>query len=80
MKASVLDLRYHMKDVLKALARNETVDVFVRGRKKAVLSPAKEEKTGQSAGNHPAFGIWRDRSESVQDLMNELRKDRYFAV
>jgi hypothetical protein len=43
MKATVVDLRYKMNDVLKALDRNEKVTVLYRGKVKGVLIPP--EKT-----------------------------------
>jgi len=35
MRASIVDLRYHMKDVLGVLDRGETVIVLHRGKEKA---------------------------------------------
>jgi antitoxin (DNA-binding transcriptional repressor) of toxin-antitoxin stability system len=48
MKSSVVDLRYRMKDVLKAIDRGETVTVLYRGKEKARLTPVGEEKRGVS--------------------------------
>lgn len=39
MKATVVDLRYKMNDVLKALDRNEKVTVLYRGKVKGFLIP-----------------------------------------
>ena len=39
MKASVVDLRYKMNDILKALDRNETVSVLYHGKMKGVIIP-----------------------------------------
>ena len=47
MKATVVDLRYKMNDVLKALDRNEKVTVLYRGKVKGVLVPA-EQKSNMS--------------------------------
>ena len=44
MKATVVDLRYKMNDVLKALDRNEKVTVLYRGKVKGVLVPAGETR------------------------------------
>ena len=41
MKATIVDLRYKMKDILKALDRNEAVTVLYHGKTKAVILPAK---------------------------------------
>ena len=42
MKASILDLRRRMKDILLALDRNESVTIFYRGKEKAILSPSRQ--------------------------------------
>ena len=36
MKASVLDLRYRTKDVIKAIERGETITLLYRGKEKAL--------------------------------------------
>jgi prevent-host-death family protein len=43
MNASIVDLRYRMKDVLKALDRGEPVTVLYRGKEKARLVPIASE-------------------------------------
>jgi prevent-host-death family protein len=40
MYTSIVDLRYRMKDVLRAIDRGETVTVTYRGREKARLVPS----------------------------------------
>ena len=40
MKASIVDLRYRMNDVLKALERNEDVHILYHGKTKGVLKAA----------------------------------------
>ena len=77
MKATVVDLRYKMNDVLKALDRNEKVTVLYRGKVKGVLVPT-GEKTDQKIKDHPFFGMSSlDSSKSVADIMKELRRPRY---
>lgn len=39
MKASIVDLRYKMNDVLKALDRNEQVTILYHGKIKGVIMP-----------------------------------------
>jgi antitoxin (DNA-binding transcriptional repressor) of toxin-antitoxin stability system len=39
MNATIGDLRYRMKDVLRAIDRGETVTVLYRGKAKAALMP-----------------------------------------
>ena len=77
MKASVVDLRYKMNDVLKALDRNEKVTVLYRGKVKGILIPSRE-KTQMKITDHPFFGMSSlDSKKSVSDEMDELRGTRY---
>lgn len=75
MKASVVDLRYRMKDVLKALDRKEVVTVLHRGKVKGKLVPQAGE-TGISALKHPMFGVAEADSRPVEQVMAELREGR----
>ncbi len=77
MKATVVDLRYKMNDVLKALDRNEKVTVLYRGKVKGILVPSKEKKHTKMI-EHPFFGMSsQDYNKSVSDIMDELRRPRY---
>lgn len=55
MNATIVDLRYRMKEVLRAIDRGETVTVLYRGKEKARLMPvpAASSPVGSSA---PASG------------------------
>jgi len=79
MKATVVDLRYKMNDILKALDRNEKVTVLYRGKIKGVLVPAAQNKD-MSMTDHPFFGMYQDSKKSVLDELNDLRRARYDAV
>jgi hypothetical protein len=77
MKATVVDLRYKMNDVLKALDRNEKVTVLYRGKVKGVILPAKGQIL-KKIKDHPFFGMSaRGMQKSVLDELNDLRKPRY---
>ena len=77
MKATVVDLRYKMNDVLKALDRNEKVTVLYHGKVKGVLTPVKTEKS-KKISDHPFFCMYsRETGKSVLDELSELRKARY---
>ena len=77
MKATIVDLRYKMNDVLKALERNETVTVLYRGKVKGVLMPSRGKKDIHMV-DHPFFGMSsNDSDKTVLDALNDLRKDRY---
>ena len=75
MQATVVDLRYHMNDVLKALDRNEDVDILYRGKTKGVLM-AKVEPTAKKVSDHPFFNM-RGSKHSVESEMESLRGGRY---
>ncbi len=77
MKASVVDLRYKMNDVLKALDRNEKVTLLYRGKVKGVLMPA-APRQGIKITDHPFFGMKSDDVKtSVLDELDDLRRTRY---
>lgn len=74
MKARIVDLRYRMKDVLKAVDRGETVTVLYRGKEKARLVPIREIRI-EDLRSDPAFGMWKQRKE-LKDPERWLRKLR----
>jgi len=76
MKASVVDLRYKMKDVLKALDRNEKVTILYHGKAKGIITPANNEKY-KKVKDHPFFGMSKNDKKSVSDVIMELRELRY---
>ena len=83
MKASVLDLRRRMGDVLRALEKNELVTVTHRGKEKGVIYPSpRSPDRPVSVSQHPAFGMWKDRDdlEDVDQVVRNLRKGRHYAL
>lgn len=80
MKATILDLRRRMADVLKALDRNESVTIYHRGHERAVLTPSgKGTRDPVSVTDHPAFGMWKDRRDmaDVDAYVRRLRRGRF---
>lgn len=75
MQATVVDLRYRMNEVLKALDRNEDVEILYRGKMKGVLK-AKADRTEQKVTDHAFFNM-RDSKRTVHAEMHELREGRY---
>lgn len=77
MKATILDLRRRMRDVLLALDRSESVTIYYRGKEKAILTPSRR-RTEKSVADHSAFGMWRDRTDmaDVDAYVRNLRKGR----
>jgi hypothetical protein len=79
MKASIVDLRYKMNDILKALNRNETVTVLYRGKIKGVIIPVNKVKS-KKVREHPFFGMTKKKDKSVSEEIEELRGTRYHVV
>ena len=83
MKASILDLRRRMRDILAALDHNEPVTIFHRGRKKGILYPARTAgRKRRSVAGHAACGMWKDREDlkDVATAVRRIRKGREHAV
>jgi antitoxin (DNA-binding transcriptional repressor) of toxin-antitoxin stability system len=83
MNATIVDLRYRMKDVLRAIDRGETVTVLYRGRVKAALMPvsAAVDVSGKDARktvDQPLFGLWADRDDLADpaSYVRQLRQPR----
>ena len=76
MKASIVDLRYKTKDILKALDRKESVTILYHGKVKGVIKPA-GAKTTLKISDHPFFGMNSESSETVLGELEGLRKSRY---
>lgn len=75
MKATVVDLRYKMNKVLKALDRNEEVTVLYHGKAKGIIVPVEREH--KKIKDHPFFGMSSKDALSVSDTLKKLRKPRY---
>ncbi len=76
MKATIVDLRYRTKDILKALERNESVTVLYHGKVKGIINPAKEKSTSKII-DHPFFGMNDEHEETVLEELENLRNPRY---
>lgn len=79
MQVSIVDLRYHTKKILSALENAEQVEILYHGKPKALLIPYKKKKgkTKMRFKDHPAFGMYRSRTQSVAKEVRALRKDRF---
>src|SRR5579863_7254833 len=74
MNATIVDLRYNMKQVLRAIDRGETVTVLYRGKERARLTPIAPAPGSVTAKtkDQPLFGLWKDR-EDIGDPGSYLR-------
>lgn len=82
MKASFLDLRQHMGQILKALDLNETVTLTYRGKEKAKIVPTTASQAPKGLKEHGAFGLWAERADisDVNATVRKLRKGRLDAI
>jgi antitoxin (DNA-binding transcriptional repressor) of toxin-antitoxin stability system len=81
MRATIVDLRYRMKDVLRAIDSGETVTVLYRGKEKAKLMPVAAAASNKSAAktkDQPFFGMWSDREDLADPsaYLQNLRQPR----
>jgi hypothetical protein len=67
-----------MKEVLKALKRNEVVHIFYHGKKAGTIVPPKRRKR-MKISEHPFYGSATPESmkETVEEKMDRLRGLRY---
>ncbi len=79
MKASVVDLRYRMNEILKAVDRNEEVTILYHGKVKGVIKP-NISKTRKRIADHPFFNMHPSKKKTVREVMADLRKGRYRAI
>jgi hypothetical protein len=66
-----------MKDVLKALDKNQTVTVMYRGKVRATIVPAGKSRTFDRVKSHPFFGMHGEDKMDVATVMQQLRGGRY---
>ena len=79
MQASIVDLRYKMKDILKALERRETVTILYHGKVKGTIVPAERDAESRVAA-HPFFGMRATDARPVEQVVDELRGGRFRAL
>jgi len=77
MEAKIVDLRYKMNDVLKALERNERVVVKYRGKTKGIIHPQGNAVVYKAVEDHAFFGTHRGDQVSVDEIMERLRGSRF---
>ena len=76
MKATIVDLRYKMNEVIKALDRRETVTILYHGKVKGKIIPSGGEKA-LKVEEHPFFNMVEKEQMTVERRMDELRGSRF---
>jgi hypothetical protein len=79
MEASVVDLRYKMKDVLAALERREVIRIMYHGQVKGTIIPV-AGRSEEKMADHPFFGMRKGEPTSVPEILDVLRRGRYDAL
>ena len=79
MQASIVDLRYRMKDILRALERRETVTILYHGKVKGRIVPAERDAEPRVTA-HPFFGMKANDARPVDKVMEKLRAGRFRAL
>jgi hypothetical protein len=74
MNVKTSDFRCRMREIWRAVGRNEPVHVFHRGKEVALLVAARP----CDIRDDPAFGMWADRKdmEDVHAYLHKLRHGR----
>jgi len=75
MKTNAVDLRRNMKNIMRAVERNEPVTVLYHGKEKAIILPI-EQASASSVRNHAFFGMNQD-DDAVETVIDGLRNGRY---
>ena len=76
MNVTIVDLRYKMNDVLKALERNEVVTLKYKGKLWGTIIPNRSDNH-KAVREHPFFGMYKNYTESVDEIMDRLRGNRF---
>jgi antitoxin (DNA-binding transcriptional repressor) of toxin-antitoxin stability system len=76
MQASIVDLRYKMKEILRALERREPVTILYHGKKIGTIVPAERELEPRVTA-HPFFGMRAAKAQSVKKAIDRLRAGRF---
>ena len=79
MIATTGDLKHHFSKILFALEQRECVTLLHRGKVTGTIVPVTPPST-QRVAEHPLFGMLRDETGSVDDMMDDLRGGRYHAL
>ena len=78
MTVTAKDLRFNVSMLFDVLSKGEDIFITYRGKAKAKLVPYDEPSKEQK--NDEMFGMWSDRSESVNDMVRSMRTGRSFEL
>jgi len=76
MNASILDLRYKTRDILRALENRESVIILYHGKPRGTILPLRGD-TKARVCEHRFFGMRAKDKASVTAVMSRLRSGRH---
>jgi len=78
MTVTAKDLRFNVSMLFDVLTKGEDITITYRGRPKARL--VSYDDIDHHEKSSEMFGMWKDKEESVDDMVRTLRKGRVFDV
>ncbi|MBN2896777.1 MAG: type II toxin-antitoxin system Phd/YefM family antitoxin [Campylobacterales bacterium] len=75
MIATAKDLRFNINRLFDALSKGEEVTITYRGKAKAKLIPAQD---AHETKDDALFGLWKERGDSVDEMVRAMRQGRDF--
>jgi hypothetical protein len=75
MDATILDLRYKMRNVLSALNRREKVRILYHGKVKGEIIPSKSNNSLRSK-QHEIFGMLKGEKGAPEHIVAMMRRCR----
>ena len=77
MNASLVELRTRTKEIMRAVDRNEVVNLYSHGKLRAQIVPPKSAKKRPSVMDDPLCGYCKDDPEPAAEKARRLRRNRY---
>lgn len=77
MNASIIDLRYKTSDILAALDKREHVTILYHGKPRGTIIPLEDTNQSGKVCKHDFFGMLAGETETVEDIMENLRRGRH---
>ena len=78
MTVTAKDLRFNVNMLFDLLNKGEDITITYRGKPKAKLIST--DNNCEEKKDDTLFGLWKDRDDSVDEMIREMRKGRNFAL
>lgn len=77
MTVTAQDLKSNVGMLFDALSKGEDITITYRGKPKAKLISTQKS---QLQKDDSLFGLWKDRSEDVDEMIRDMREGRSFDI